>query len=685
MADGGFQMPSLANLAATPRWVAWQTQDRNGKPTKVPFRSNGTSAKADDPSTWCDRSDAAKRAALLPKPYGMGGVGIMLGDHHGLAIGGLDLDTCLTEGGDMAPWAIEIVQRFGSYAEISPSRTGVKIFFAYHAADLVVLRDAMGSEWGKQFKRRSGTDHPPAIELYLGNRFFAVTDQQHGGIGQMHHVSTDTLLWVIQVAGPAFVQKENPEPKARALRQSRARQVLARAGTDGSRSAQAFGIACRVVREGGTYTDMLAAFGANPRTAEWLAEKGLPNGEREARRAWNHANSATRPSAAWRAQCQTGALGAPRGNLSNVLLALREDDRLKGVFRRDEMLCATVLKDPEDSGKLVPATDVHVGQLQEMLQQEGLETVGKDTVHQAVEIIAAENSFHPVRDYLTGLQWDGSPRLGTWLHRYLGVERNDYASAIGRMFLIAMVARVMKPGCKADYMLVLEGPQGARKSTACRILGGAWFSDCLPDIRAGKDVSQHLNGKWLIEVAEMSALDKAEAAALKAFVTRDTERYRRSYGRLDVIEPRQCVFIGTTNKAVYLRDETGGRRFWPVKVGTIDTDALSHDRDQLFAEAVALFNQGDTWWPTSGFESLHIRPQQEARYEADAWEQAISEWLSGQVVVTILEVARSALSIEAPKLGTQEQRRIAAALERLGWFRGPRTNRGVTWLKSVTQ
>jgi predicted P-loop ATPase len=396
----------------------------------------------------------------------------------------------------------------------------------------------------------------------------------------------------------------------------------------------------------------------------------MPNGEREAKRTWVNANKVATPRAPWLAKCQTGQDGVARGNLHNVLLALREDQRLQGVFRRDEMLCATVLKERPHFSALIPATDVHVGRLQAMLQKEGLETVGKDTVHQAVDIVAAENGFHPVRDYLTGLRWDGHCRLGTWLHRYLGVDRSDYASGIGTMFPIAMVARVMKPGCKADYMLVLEGPQGARKSTACRILGGEWFSDSLPDIRAGKDVSQHLNGKWLIEVAEMSALDKAEAAALKAFVTRDTERYRKSYGRLDVIEPRQCVFIGTTNKAVYLRDETGGRRFWPVKVGTIDTDALTRDRDQLFAEAVALFNQGEGWWSTSGFESLHIRPQQEARYEADAWEQAIDDWLPGKSVVTILEVARGAVGLETQKVGTQDQRRIAAALEPLGWVRG---------------
>jgi predicted P-loop ATPase len=244
------------------------------------------------------------------------------------------------------------------------------------------------------------------------------------------------------------------------------------------------------------------------------------------------------------------------------------------------------------------------------------------------------------------------------------------------MFLIAMVARIMKPGCKADYMLVLEGQQGTLKSTACRILGGEWFSDALPDITQGKDVAQHLPGKWFIEVAELSAMSRAEAAALKAFVTRGTERYRPSYGRREVIQPRQCVFVGTTNKTAYLRDETGGRRFWPVKVGSINTSRLSRDRDQLFAEAVEIYRKGRQWWPDGQFERKHIAPEQEARFEVDEWEGLISAYVATLDKVLIKDVAKDALFMDVERLGRRDQNRISAVLERLGWCRQEKDRHG---------
>ena len=388
-------------------------------------------------------------------------------------------------------------------------------------------------------------------------------------------------------------------------------------------------------------------------------------------------------AAPWLARCVLGDTGKPLAILANALAAMRAV--MPNTFALDEMLRAPLLMQPlEDEPNFAshPVTDVDVNVVQEQLQHLGLKRLSKDTVHQAVDVRAYECRFHPVENYLTGLQWDGTARLANLFPDYFGAEKTEYTQAIGPMFLISMVARIRRPGCKADHLPVIEGPQGTLKSTACSILGGEWFSDGLPDVTAGKDAQQHLRGKWLIEVSEMHAMNRAETTQLKAFITRQVERYRPSHGRKEVIEPRQCVFVGTTNRDAYLRDETGGRRFWPVKCLNINVDALARDRDQLFAEAVMAFQKGDMWWPKKDFEREHIMPQQAERYDADAWEEKIAAYVGNKAKVTVGQVGFDAIGIETPHLGTAEQRRIAASLERLGWRRAKRDGHARWWTKA---
>lgn len=389
----------------------------------------------------------------------------------------------------------------------------------------------------------------------------------------------------------------------------------------------------------------------------------------------------------WRAKCDQKKGGELLSNLANLLIGLRS--AMPNMFAHDEMLCAPMLTRPlikgEPGFKPRPVTDVDVGLVQEHFQKLGLKQITKDTVHQAVDIVAQECRFHPIRNYLESVQWDGVSRISSVFPFYFGADDSDYARTTGYMFLVSMVARIFAPGCKADHLPVIEGPQGILKSTACRILGGEWFSDNLPDITAGKDAAQHLRGKWLIEISEMHALNRAEATQLKSFISREIERYRPSYGRKEVHEPRQCVFVGTTNHDTYLRDETGGRRFWPIKAGRINIDALVRDRDQLFAEATARFRDGAHWWPDKEFERSAIMPEQASRYEADdAWEAIIDGWLNEPEQmklgkVTIGGIARNVLSFEKSRIGTADQRRISKILTSLGWQRRPKDGEGNRW------
>jgi Virulence-associated protein E/RepB DNA-primase from phage plasmid len=501
----------------------------------------------------------------------------------------------------------------------------------------------------------------------------------------------DGTVWGVEDLRRAFLTRaEEPKPSQKSRSRSKGKAdrieqwVSKTITSETDRSRLFFAAACEAIRHRMTPDDLEEIMRRHPKGCAIKYLKPADRLRKEIDRVWCKAeNKIAEDDAHWINDCIRDEHGRPLSNLANAMIALRRDPALKDLVAYDEMLCAAILQDrvpgaaaDEEPFTARPVRDEDVSGIQEFLQIAGLKKIGKDTVHQAIDMRARECAFHPVRNYLSTLKWDGKPRLRTWLSTYLGAQPSAYAEGVGTMFMVAMVARIFEPGCKVDYMLIFEGPQGSRKSSSVRILGDRWFSDSLPDIMDGKDVVQHLRGKWLIEIAELSAMGRAGSANLKHFITRSVERYRPSYGRKEVIEPRQCVFIGTTNNQAYLRDETGGRRFWPVKVGIIDTDALVQDRDQLFAEAVSHYRRRAKWWPDDQFEREHVQPEQDARYVADAWEETISNYLTDKSRVLVGEVAKDGLEIETGRIGTADQRRITAALERLGWQRGKKDSQG---------
>lgn len=303
------------------------------------------------------------------------------------------------------------------------------------------------------------------------------------------------------------------------------------------------------------------------------------------------------------------------------------------------------------------------------LERQGVYKLSAATAWTALVAASRRRRFNPLVDWLQSLEWDGNPRIDRWLSYYLGAELSPYVESISAKFLISAVARAFRPGCKVDTMPVLEGPQGIKKSTALRTLfGDEYYSDELADF-GSKDAALQMQGKWCIEVAELATLSRADVKRVKEVLSRQVDRFRAPYDRTVAEHPRQCVFAGTTNPVDgYFKDPTGGRRFWPVACGVIDTDALANDRSQLWAEAVKRYEDKAIWW-LQGDEIPAAKEEQEARQESDPWDDVIEEFLIGQIEITTPEILTGPLKMGVEKLNKADQSRVANILKRLGWER----------------
>jgi putative DNA primase/helicase len=400
-----------------------------------------------------------------------------------------------------------------------------------------------------------------------------------------------------------------------------------------------------------------AAFGRDMNTTQW----------------WADVKEATAGLAtALPTDLQTNSKGNVISNLHNAIIVLRDACDLA----YDTFASQVVIKTRSPWGPERAWSDDDDIEAVNYLQAHGVQIGSTQTANDAARKVAREHEFHPVKDWLTSLKWDGNHRLDSWMYRHLGVRNVDlgYLSRISSAWCISAVARVMKPGCQAKYMIVLEGEQDAGKSKALRALtnghldgrdGVQWFRDQLPDIDH-PEIGSYMQGVWVYEIGELAAIRGKRWERVKDFIASQNDVFRRKYGHNVQSYPRQSVFGGSTNEDRWGGDPTGLVRFWPVYVNQVSIDGILREREQLWAEAIARFNAGEEWW-LDGDTTVLARVEQEKRQPDDAWTEKVHRACSLKTDVSVLEVMEQ-LSIPLERQD-QVAHRISRALAALGWKR----------------
>jgi putative DNA primase/helicase len=369
----------------------------------------------------------------------------------------------------------------------------------------------------------------------------------------------------------------------------------------------------------------------------------------------------------------TAQNGSPICNVDNALRVIEGREEFKGLLWYDEFHKRYLTRFSFDTFQQAEQrewSDVDELNLTAFMQRQlGLRRMSDDMVHKAAVIYAHQHMRNEPRDWMEALKWDGKPRVEGFFTDCFGVPETDYVKAASRNFWIGMAARVYLPGCQLDNMVVLEGGQGIGKTRALRLIGGTWYTEAKEAVTS-RDFFMVLHGKLVVEIAELDSFNKAEVTRIKQVVTSATDRYRSPYARGAQDHPRMSIFIGTTNDQQYLRDNTGARRFWPMRCGAISHAKIIEQREQLYAEAVAAYKKWartrvdeDGWWLMPALETAK---EQEDRRMVDEWELIVADHLANADQTTTRDVAGH-LKIETAKLDMVLQKRIAGVLRTLGW------------------
>lgn len=391
----------------------------------------------------------------------------------------------------------------------------------------------------------------------------------------------------------------------------------------------------------------------------------------------------------------------PKCTFGNILLIL-ENAPPPQVFRYNEFSAQVIYGAVGPWGGKVGAAirDIDLINIKSYLSNYYRIEPSQNLIGEVAAHIAFKNKFHPVRDYLGALKWDGVERIDTWLKDHLGASAPEpYLSAVSRKVLVAMIARAYEPGVKFDQVLILEGFQGKGKSTALRHLAGdKWFTDAHINIK-DKDAVLALQAHWIVELGELSGMRKADVDSLKEFISRQTDKIRVPFGKLPEDFPRQCIFIGTTNRDEFLKDETGNRRYWPVSVSRYDFKSLIAVRDQLFAEARVAWELCEPLYLEDERAARIAVAEQEQRLESDVLIEQLETFFDNQKgraeedrfnveKFTMGEIFADGGPLAGQRDGRPEQLRAAQALRRLGYEKCVRRDESGSstkvWIKKIS-
>lgn len=300
---------------------------------------------------------------------------------------------------------------------------------------------------------------------------------------------------------------------------------------------------------------------------------------------------------------------------------------------------------------------------------------------EASMIMSQRNTHHPVCDFIKNLKWDGVKRVDTWLIDYCGADDNEYIRGVGRKVLTAAIARIFNPGCKFDFMMILEGKQGIGKSQLVEALGGNWYLDT-EIMERTKDTVDKMRGAWIIEISELVGFNKKDVESLKSFISRRVDHERLSYRRDPMDFPRQCIFIGTHNPSgdnTYFYDDTGNRRFWPVHCEKTDYEEIRTVRSQLFAEAKVIYDSGEKLYLDKVEQTMMASQVQEERFSEDPWLFIVQDYLKGKHEVIGKDILIGALGISNERMNKGSLMKVGQIMKSLGWVRRRKNLGGREW------